>query len=121
MLKLLAGPAQGCGGYLSMPMGMFGSPDPNLDGVYEPQMNCLWTIEMPVNKAVNLTFDSFELETSTNCRYDYVRVSILRADISDSSNINSTIFILKPSLHWHSVLVHLATSGSIDSTCGHIH
>uniref|UniRef100_A0A3Q4HHJ3 Cubilin (intrinsic factor-cobalamin receptor) n=1 Tax=Neolamprologus brichardi TaxID=32507 RepID=A0A3Q4HHJ3_NEOBR len=68
------GPAQGCGGYLSMPMGMFGSPDPNLDGVYEPRMNCLWTIEMPVNKAVNLTFDSFELETSTTCRYDYVRV-----------------------------------------------
>uniref|UniRef100_A0A669E0J6 Cubilin n=1 Tax=Oreochromis niloticus TaxID=8128 RepID=A0A669E0J6_ORENI len=59
------GPAQGCGGYLSMPMGMFGSPDPNLDGVYEPRMDCLWTIEMPVNKAVNLTFDSFELETST--------------------------------------------------------
>uniref|UniRef100_A0A669EKT9 Cubilin n=1 Tax=Oreochromis niloticus TaxID=8128 RepID=A0A669EKT9_ORENI len=68
------GPAQGCGGYLSMPMGMFGSPDPNLDGVYEPRMDCLWTIEMPVNKAVNLTFDSFELETSTTCRYDYVRV-----------------------------------------------
>lgn len=81
MLKLLAGPAQGCGGYLSMPMGTFGSPDPNLDGVYEPRMNCLWTIEMPVNKAVNLTFDSFELETSTTCRYDYVRVSIRRADI----------------------------------------
>lgn len=38
-----------------------------------------------------------------------------------SSNFNSNIFILKPSLHWDSVLVHLATSGSIDSTCGQIH
>uniref|UniRef100_A0A671XF39 Cubilin n=1 Tax=Sparus aurata TaxID=8175 RepID=A0A671XF39_SPAAU len=68
------GPAQGCGGYLSMPMGMFGSPDPNLDEKYEPRMDCLWIIEMPVNKAVNLTFNSFELESSSTCRYDYVKV-----------------------------------------------
>uniref|UniRef100_A0A3Q3W0B5 Cubilin n=1 Tax=Mola mola TaxID=94237 RepID=A0A3Q3W0B5_MOLML len=68
------GPAQGCGGYLSMPMGMFGSPDPNLDGLYEPRMDCLWTIEMPVNQAINLTFSSFELENIYDCHYDYVKV-----------------------------------------------
>ncbi|XP_047205867.1 cubilin [Girardinichthys multiradiatus] len=68
------GPAQGCGGYLSMPIGMFGSPDPNLDGRYEPRMNCVWTIEMPVNKAINLTFSFFDLESSSTCRYDYVNV-----------------------------------------------
>ena len=72
--ELPAGPAQGCGGYLSMPMGMFGSPDPNLDEKYEPRMDCLWIIEMPVNKAVNLSFNSFELESSSTCRYDYVKV-----------------------------------------------
>ncbi|XP_070708966.1 cubilin [Pempheris klunzingeri] len=68
------GPEQGCGGFLSMPMGMFGSPDPNLDGRYEPGMDCLWTIEMSVNKAINLTFNSFELESSSSCYYDYVKV-----------------------------------------------
>ncbi|XP_045916959.1 cubilin [Micropterus dolomieu] len=68
------GPAQGCGGYLSMLMGMFGSPDPNLDGRYEPRMDCLWTIEMPVSRVINLTFNSFELEASSTCRYDYVKV-----------------------------------------------
>uniref|UniRef100_A0AAQ4PGY7 Cubilin n=1 Tax=Gasterosteus aculeatus aculeatus TaxID=481459 RepID=A0AAQ4PGY7_GASAC len=68
------GPAQGCGGYLSMPMGMFGSPDPDLDGRYEPRMDCRWTIELPVNRAVNLTFNSFEVESSSTCVYDYVRV-----------------------------------------------
>ncbi|KAM4718445.1 cubilin [Anableps anableps] len=68
------GPAQGCGGYLSMPMGMLGSPDPNLDGRYEPKMNCVWTIEMPVNKAINLTFSSFDLENSSRCHYDYVKI-----------------------------------------------
>lgn len=71
---LFPGPAQGCGGYFSMPMGMFGSPDPNLDGRYEPRMNCLWTIEMPVNKAINLTFNSFDLESSSPCGYDFVKV-----------------------------------------------
>lgn len=61
-----------------MPMGMFGSPDPNLDEKYEPRMDCLWIIEMPVNKAVNLTFNSFELESSSTCRYDYVKVKSLQ-------------------------------------------
>nr|XP_046226989.1 cubilin [Scatophagus argus] len=68
------GPAQGCGGYLASPMGMFGSPDPNLDGRYEPRMDCLWIIEMPVNRAINLTFNVFELESSSTCSYDYVKV-----------------------------------------------
>ncbi|XP_070842448.1 cubilin [Chaetodon trifascialis] len=75
------GPAQGCGGYLSLPIGMFGSPDPNLDGRYEPWMDCLWIIEMPVNRAINLTFNSFDLESSFTCRYDYVKVF-------DGDNIN---------------------------------
>ncbi|XP_059901037.1 cubilin [Gadus macrocephalus] len=75
------GPAQGCGGYLSMPMGMFGSPDTNLDSRYEPYLNCLWTIEMPINKLINLTFDSFDLENSPNCRYDHIKVY-------DGDNVN---------------------------------
>uniref|UniRef100_A0A8C6U660 CUB domain-containing protein n=1 Tax=Neogobius melanostomus TaxID=47308 RepID=A0A8C6U660_9GOBI len=70
----------GCGGYLSMPMGMLGSPDPNLDGRYEPRMDCTWIIEMPVNKAVNLSFSSFDLESSSDCRYDYVKVRLYDGD-----------------------------------------
>ncbi|XP_047455679.1 cubilin [Mugil cephalus] len=68
------GPEQGCGGFLSTPMGMFGSPDPNLDGRYEPRLDCVWTIEAQVNQAINLTFTSFDLESSSTCRYDYVKV-----------------------------------------------
>ncbi|XP_053714419.1 cubilin isoform X1 [Synchiropus splendidus] len=68
------GPAQGCGGYMSMPMGMFGSPDPNLDGKYEKRMDCTWIIEMPINQVINLTFNSFNLENSGSCRYDYVKI-----------------------------------------------
>ena len=43
-------------------MGMFGSPDTNMDGRYEPLLDCLWTISMPVNKLINVTFSPFELE-----------------------------------------------------------
>lgn len=68
------GPAQGCGGHLTLPMGTLGSPDPNLDGLYEPRMECTWVMEMPVNSAVNLSFSSFQLEPSPTCRYDYVQV-----------------------------------------------
>ncbi|XP_068604308.1 cubilin [Brachionichthys hirsutus] len=68
------GPAQGCGGYISRPIGIIQSPDPNQDGLYEPRMDCLWVIEMPGNQAVNLTFTSFELESHPACRYDYVKV-----------------------------------------------
>lgn len=58
-----------------MPMGMFGTPDPNLDGRYETWLDCLWTIEMPVNRAINLTFNSFDVEDSYACSYDYVQVT----------------------------------------------
>ncbi|KAJ8376962.1 hypothetical protein SKAU_G00075420 [Synaphobranchus kaupii] len=70
------GPQQGCGGYLNAPTGMFGSPDINLDGKYEPYLDCLWTIAMPTNKAVNLTFTSFVLENMHGgvCRFDYVKI-----------------------------------------------
>ncbi|XP_029110994.1 cubilin [Scleropages formosus] len=67
------GPQQGCGGYLTSPTGTFGSPDINLDGKYEPQLHCVWTIAAPANKVVNLTFTTFHLEGGS-CKYDYVQV-----------------------------------------------
>ncbi|XP_063063043.1 cubilin [Engraulis encrasicolus] len=68
------GPQQGCGGYLSSPSGLFGSPDINFDGLYEPYMDCLWTIAAPANKVLNLTFTTFDLEAHSTCRYDYVKI-----------------------------------------------
>ncbi|KAF4095682.1 cubilin isoform X1 [Onychostoma macrolepis] len=70
------GPQQGCGGYLSSPTGTFGSPDIDMNGQYEPRMDCMWTIAVEVNKGINLTFTSFELEGSTGtlCRYDYIKI-----------------------------------------------
>lgn len=78
------GPQQGCGGYLSSsPTGTFGSPDIDMNGQYEPRLDCMWTIAAEVNKGINLTFTSFELEGSigTICRYDYVKVKAVTYNI----------------------------------------
>uniref|UniRef100_A0A665V841 Cubilin n=1 Tax=Echeneis naucrates TaxID=173247 RepID=A0A665V841_ECHNA len=96
------GPEQGCGGYLSMPMGMFGSPDPNLDGRYEPNLDCLWTIEMPVNRVINLTFESFDLESSSTCRYDSIKVY-------DGDNTN---FLLVGTFCGNSIPSYFVSSGN---------
>ncbi|TRY89102.1 hypothetical protein DNTS_004573 [Danionella cerebrum] len=70
------GPQQGCGGFLSSPSGMFSSPDIDMNGQYEPRMDCLWSIAVEPNKAINLTFTSFELEgpAAGLCRFDYLKI-----------------------------------------------
>ncbi|XP_065114614.1 cubilin [Paramisgurnus dabryanus] len=70
------GPQQGCGGYLTSSTAMFGSPDINMNGQYEPRMDCMWTIAVEDNKSINLTFSTFELEGPVGafCRYDYVKM-----------------------------------------------
>ncbi|KAE8596094.1 hypothetical protein XENTR_v10015965 [Xenopus tropicalis] len=70
------GPMQGCGGYLTNAAGTFGSPDSNLDGRYDSNLNCAWHIIAPINTQINLTFSAFFLEAQSRstCRYDYVKV-----------------------------------------------
>uniref|UniRef100_A0A8D2IQV5 Cubilin n=1 Tax=Varanus komodoensis TaxID=61221 RepID=A0A8D2IQV5_VARKO len=70
------GPQQGCGGYLVNPSGSFGSPDSNKDGKYDKDLDCVWTIAAPINKLINLTFNSFVLEAMSRqtCRFDYVKL-----------------------------------------------
>lgn len=104
------GPQQGCGGYLTSSTGMFGSPDINMDGQYEPRMDCVWTIAVEANKAINLTFPSFELEGpfGTNCRYDYVKVMSALCYISMSNaplahkylSIRRSMMVTVLAIHW---------------------
>lgn len=44
----------------------------NLD--YDDNMDCEWTIQAPPNSNVQLTFLTFDIESSENCTYDYVQV-----------------------------------------------
>lgn len=73
----LTGPQQGCGGYLTNSSDSFGSPDSDMDGKYDKDLECVWVIAAPINKLINLTFNTFQLEAESsvqNCRYDYVQV-----------------------------------------------
>uniref|UniRef100_A0A8B9N9X7 Cubilin n=1 Tax=Accipiter nisus TaxID=211598 RepID=A0A8B9N9X7_9AVES len=70
------GPQNGCGGYLTNSAYTFGSPVSNVTRRYEKNLDCVWIITAPVNKLVNLTFNSFMLEAQSaqTCRYDYVKL-----------------------------------------------
>ncbi|XP_076766726.1 cubilin [Xylocopa sonorina] len=60
-----------CGGVITAP----GEIKPLLQGEkYFGDMNCVWQIRAPADKNVVLRFESFELESSYRCYYDYVKV-----------------------------------------------
>ena len=64
-----------CGRHFTTPEGTFSSP--NFPGRYPHSRNCVWTIQVPRGRRVTLRFDNFNIESHSNCRYDYVDVSIL--------------------------------------------
>merc|ERR1712136_69158 len=88
------GPLEGCGGTLTDMSGAFTSPD--LDpagqpgaGQYDPYLNCLWIISVPVNNVITLSFSGFELEGESSpgvCGFD-------RVDVRDGSTPNDPLII----------------------------
>ncbi|XP_019353396.2 cubilin [Alligator mississippiensis] len=70
------GPQHGCGGYLTNSSYSFGSPDSDMNGRYDKNLDCVWIIAAPINKQINFTFTTFSLEapSARNCRYDYVNL-----------------------------------------------
>jgi len=63
----------GCGEVLEGVTGTFTSPGYPSD--YANNLNCEWTISVPSGN-IRLSFDSFELETSSTCAYDKLEVSL---------------------------------------------
>ena len=62
---------------------------PNYPSNYQPSENCLWSIERPsTSYAVQLTFNSFYLESSSSCSDDYV-------EIRDGYTFSTSTFIGK--------------------------
>ena len=41
---------------------------------YSNNLNCTWRITSPEGMRLKLTFDSFQLESSSTCKYDYVEL-----------------------------------------------
>ena len=50
---------------------------PNYPNAYPHNLHCVWTVIVPDNEVVTLTFTHMDLESDDNCRYDYVEVQSL--------------------------------------------
>ncbi|XP_061659241.1 procollagen C-endopeptidase enhancer 2-like [Syngnathoides biaculeatus] len=61
-----------CGGSLVADSGFVGSE--GFPSHYKPNSKCTWTITVPEEKVVMLTFRIFDLEADSQCRYDYLDV-----------------------------------------------
>ncbi|XP_044211137.1 ST14 transmembrane serine protease matriptase a [Thunnus albacares] len=91
--------ATSCGGQLTGNNGEFMSP--NFPNYYPPQTLCQWTIQVPADKAVKLTFKKFLLsepgqENHKDCRKDYVQINGKKicgekpdGSVTETSNTNT--------------------------------
>ncbi|XP_030058295.1 astacin-like metalloendopeptidase [Microcaecilia unicolor] len=62
-----------CGGTLTSTKGVVTSP--NFPSEYPPSLDCIWTIIAPLGNKIYLRMNSFELEDSDDCTYDYLTIS----------------------------------------------
>ncbi|XP_029438823.1 astacin-like metalloendopeptidase isoform X2 [Rhinatrema bivittatum] len=62
-----------CGGTLTSSKGVVTSP--NFPSEYPPSTDCTWAINAPLGYKIYLSMNSFQLEDSTDCAYDYLTIS----------------------------------------------
>ncbi|XP_015512725.2 cubilin [Neodiprion lecontei] len=62
-----------CGGVITSPADIT-SPALDASDTYYGRINCTWIVEAPPGKTIVLRIESFDLETSRRCRFDYVAV-----------------------------------------------
>ncbi|XP_067046523.1 tolloid-like protein 1 isoform X2 [Acropora muricata] len=75
--------------YLSLSYTTKSLTSPNYPSNYPPSANCLWSLKRPsASYGVRLTFNTFYLEVSSSCRYDYV-------EIWDGDTFSTSTFIGK--------------------------
>lgn len=62
-----------CGGSFNGEMGNIRYPtDPNIN--YPNRISCAWTITTTVGKVLNVTFRSFNVESTQDCSYDFLQI-----------------------------------------------
>ncbi|XP_063599667.1 cubilin-like [Penaeus indicus] len=69
-------PLSSCNGTYEM-NSIAGSIRPSYNGTYENSMDCEWRVTMPGNLLVRFHFESFDLEDSTDCVFDYLELEDL--------------------------------------------
>ena len=63
----------GCGGTFTKTSGEFGSPIQ--DNTYPHNLVCEYIIKLTGNSRIKLSFKKFELEYSTDCKFDSIEVN----------------------------------------------
>merc|ERR1712062_156469 len=48
---------------------------PNYPAAYPNNLDKTWNLEVAPGQRIKLTFESFDLEADSHCRYDYVQIS----------------------------------------------
>ena len=54
--------------------GTISSVDADNNGLYDPEKDCLWALEAPEGKFVQVEFLTFDLENSSSCEMDFLQV-----------------------------------------------
>jgi len=61
----------GCGGTYTSATGIISSPG---HSSYERNMECEWNIQLPAGERIKASWLRFDLESSTECQFDFVEV-----------------------------------------------
>uniref|UniRef100_A0A0B7BPM5 CUB domain-containing protein n=1 Tax=Arion vulgaris TaxID=1028688 RepID=A0A0B7BPM5_9EUPU len=70
-----ATPIPGCGGQLVASETQQNLTSPGYPSVYEHNLDCSWTISVPVGNTIIVNIISIDMEGSGGCYYDYLRLS----------------------------------------------
>ncbi|XP_046746481.1 cubilin-like [Diprion similis] len=127
--------ADGCGGTITSPADVI-SPAIDYSGTYYGNIDCIWIVEAPPGKTIVLRIESFDLETSSGCVYDYVAVystrsmekesrlillcgtSIGNPSIRSTTGIMSINFITDPFVHGRGFKAKVLFTTGIADGCG---
>lgn len=72
--------ARSCGGVLNAFNGTLKYP---LSGPYQHNSRCAWLIKTDEDKVLNVTFTKFNLESSRECRFDWLQVCVFQFNIKN--------------------------------------
>lgn len=70
---IISAGAKNCGGIYKKPKGEIRVPLTEAEG-YLSDLECRWTLIAPIGYGIQLSWQSFSLEESTDCSYDYVEI-----------------------------------------------
>lgn len=72
---------------------------PGYPGTYKSEEECVFVIEQPVGKIINLEFQEFEIESTYRCIFDYVEVFDFFTEVSRCVRPSYALYYFKRSLY----------------------